>query len=94
MTSEVMALPQHRGQPWGMTSTQSTHTVPTARTGITIPVARPFLLLDAATTAANGLAYALAGAWLAEWFGAPETVLQAVVVGAFTVGQVWLVRKG
>jgi hypothetical protein len=155
MTSEVMVLPQHRGQPWGMTTTHNSPTVPTTRTGITHPIAGPFLLVDAVTTGANGLAYAVAGGGLAEWFGAPETlvrflgaflllvgagvaglatrrpvprrgvvalavlnlvwvlasldyavtggltttgvvwtVLQAVVVGAFTVGQVWLARKG
>ena len=106
-------------------------------------------------TGVNGLAYVVAGGWLAGWFGAPETlvrslggflllvaagvallatrrpvprrgvaalatlnivwvvasldyallgglttigvawtVLQAVVVGVFAAGQVWLVRKG
>jgi hypothetical protein len=155
MTSEVMAQTRPRGQPWGMTTTQNTSTIATTRAGITTPIAGPFLLVDAATTAANGMAYAVAGGWLAEWFGAPETlvrslgaflllvgagvavlatrrpiprrgvgalavlnlvwvlasldyavmgglttpgvvwtVLQAVVVGAFTAGQVWLARRG
>lgn len=39
------------------------------------PFAAPFLLVDAATTGANGLAYVLAGTWLADWFGAPETLV-------------------
>lgn len=139
-----------------MTTTQQTRTTTTYdRRGITSPLAGPFLLADAAMTGVNGLAYAAAGAWLADWFGAPETVvrslggflllvaagvallatrrpvprrgvaalaalnivwvvasldyallgglttigvawtaLQAVVVGAFAAGQVWLARKG
>jgi hypothetical protein len=81
MTSEVMALPRHRGQPWGMTTTQSTPTAPTVRTGITTPIAGPFLLVDAVMTTANGLAYAVAGGWLAEWFGASETLVRSL--GAF-----------
>ena len=153
MTSDVMAAPQCRCQPRGMTTTQNTSTIP--RTGITAPLAGPFLLVDAVMTTANGLAYAVAGGWLAGWFGAPETlvrslgvflllvgagvallgtrrpvprrgvaalatlnivwalasldyalmgglttlgvawtVLQAVVVGVFAAGQVWLARKG
>jgi hypothetical protein len=160
MTSHVMAPRRDRGQPEAMTTTQQTSTTtPTTtapgRRRITSPVAGPFLLVDAATTGVNGLAYAVAGGWLADWFGAPETlvrslggflllvaagvallatrrpvprrgvavlaavnivwvvasldyalvgglttlgvawtVLQAVVVGAFAAGQVWLVRKG
>lgn len=139
-----------------MTTTQQTRTTTTpGRRGITSPVAGPFLLADAAMTGVNGLAYVVAGGWLAGWFGAPETlvrslggflllvaagvallatrrpvprrgvaalatlnivwvvasldyallgglttigvawtVLQAVVVGVFAAGQVWLVRKG
>lgn len=142
-----------------MTTTDSIHdphpTSTARRSGITTPLAGAFLLLDAATTGVNGLAYALAGGWLAEWFGAPEsivrslgvfllvvaagiallarrvpiprrgvaalaclnvvwvlasldyaliggmttvgvtwTVLQAVVVGVFAAGQVWLARRG
>ena len=162
MTSHVMATQRDRGQPETMTTTQQTSTTTTTpttatpgRRGITSPVAGPFLLVDAATTGVNGLAYAVAGGWLADWLGAPETlvrtlggflllvaagvallatrrpiprrgvavlaavnivwvvasldyalvgglttlgvawtVLQAVVVGAFAAGQVWLVRKG
>jgi hypothetical protein len=161
MTSDVMAPRPDRGQPEAMTTTQqtATTTATTATTragrGLTLPVAGPFLLVDAVTTGANGLAYLLAGGWLADWFGAPEalvrslggflvliaagvavlatrrpvprrgvavlaelnvvwvvaslvyasvgglttlgvawTVLQAVVVGAFAAGQVWLVRRG
>jgi hypothetical protein len=158
MTSDVMAPRPDRGQPEAMTTTQQTATT-TATTragrGLTLPVAGPFLLVDAVTTGVNGLAYLLAGGWLADWFGAPEalvrslggflvliaagvavlatrrpvprrgvavlaelnvvwvvaslvyaslgglttlgvawTVLQAVVVGAFAAGQVWLVRRG
>lgn len=140
-----------------MTTTQQTSTQHTSTrgAGITVPVAGAFLLVDAAMTGANGLAYAVAGGWLADWFGAPEalvrslgvfllvvaagvvllatrrpiprrgvaalaalnvvwvlasldyallgglttlgvawTVLQAVVVGVFAAGQVWLARKG
>jgi hypothetical protein len=140
-----------------MTTTQQTSTQQTSTraAGITVPVAGAFLLVDAAMTGANGLAYAVAGGWLADWFGAPEalvrslgvlllvvaagvvllatrrpiprrgvaalatlnvlwvvasldyallgglttlgvawTVLQAVVVGVFAAGQVWLARKG
>lgn len=139
-----------------MTTTQQTPTPTTpGRRGITTPVAGPFLLADATMTGVNGLAYAVAGGWLAGWLGAPETlvrslggflllvaagvallatrrpvprrgvaalaalnivwvvasldyallgglttigvawtVLQAVVVGVFAAGQVWLVRKG
>jgi hypothetical protein len=137
------------------TTTSTTTATTTRAAGITVPVAGAFLLVDAAMTGANGLAYALAGGWLADWFGAPEalvrslgaflvvvaagvvllatrrpiprrgvaalatlnvvwvlasldyallgglttlgvawTVLQAVVVGVFAGGQVWLARKG
>lgn len=154
MTSDVMvSLPGHR-EPCAMTTTQHTSTS-TTRAGITVPIAGTFLLADAAMTGANGLAYVLAGGWLADWFGAPETlvrslgvfllvvaagvallatrrpiprrgvaalaalniawvlasldyallgglttigvawtVLQAVVVGVFAAGQVWLARRG
>ena len=155
MTSDVMASPQRRCQPRGMTTTQNTSTVSRTQSGITAPLAGPFLLVDAVMTAANGLAYAVAGGWLAGWLGAPETlvrslgaflllvgagvallgtrrpvprrgvaalatlnivwvlasldyalmgglttlgvvwtVLQAVIVGVFAAGQVWLARKG
>lgn len=162
MTSDVMVLRRRSPESWGMTSTHSTHstdhTHPTSaarRPGVTMPLAGAFLLADAATTGVNGLAYALAGGWLADWFGAPEalvrslglllvviavgvallarrapiprrgvaalacvnvlwvlaslayalvgglttvgvvwTVLQAVVVGVFAAGQVWLARRG
>jgi hypothetical protein len=157
MTSDVMALWPVRDHPEVMTTTHQTRTTTTtsAGRGITLPVVGPFLLADAVTTGVNGLAYAVAGGWLADWFGAPEelvrslgaflllvaagvavlatrrpiprrgvaalaalnvgwvvaslgyavlgglttlgvawTVLQAVVVGAFAAGQVWLARKG
>lgn len=157
MTSDVMAWRRDHDQPDAMTTTQPTRSAPTTdrARGITTPVARPLLLADAVMTGANGLAYAVAGSWLADWFGAPETlvrglggflllvaagvallatrrpvprrgvaalaslnivwvvasldyallgglttigvawtVLQAVVVGVFAAGQVWLARKG
>jgi hypothetical protein len=142
-----------------MTTTQNTstdsHPRSTRGTSITVPIAGAFLLADAAMTGVNGLAYAVAGGWLADWFGAPEslvrslgvflvavaagvallatraaiprrgvaalaalnivwviasldyallgglttlgvvwTVVQAVVVGGFAAGQVWLARRG
>jgi hypothetical protein len=159
MTSDVMVSRRRHDQPCVMTTTQQTSTTSTSaatRTaGITVPVAGAFLLVDAAVTGANGLAYVVAGGWLADWFGAPEalvrflgvfllvvaagvallatrrpiprrgvavlaalniawvlasldyallgglttlgvawTVLQAVVVGVFAAGQVWLARRG
>lgn len=160
MTSHVMVSRRAHHQPCAMTSTRQTSTTTTAtssttRAGITVPVAGAFLLADAAMTGVNGLAYVLAGGWLADWFGAPEalvrslgvfllvvaagvallatrrpiprrgvaalaalnitwvlasldyallgglttigvawTVLQAVVVGVFAAGQVWLARRG
>lgn len=156
MTSDVMVSERRRRQPWAMTTTQDDRTTTTTHpAGITVPVAGAFLLVDAVMTGANGLAYAAAGGWLADWFGAPEalvrslgvfllvvaagvallarrtpisrrgvgalaalnvawvvasldyaflgglttlgvawTVLQAVVVGVFAAGQVWLARKG
>ena len=160
MTCDVMVSGRRRHQSCAMTTTRQTSTQQTSTTaaraaGITVPVAGAFLLVDAAMTGANGLAYVLAGGWLADWFGAPEalvrslgaflllvaagvvllatrrpvprrgvaalaalnvvwvlasldyallgglttlgvawTVLQAVVVGVFAAGQVWLARKG
>lgn len=159
MTSDVMVPRRRRRQPWLMTTTQNTSTDTTTKdsrgTNITVPVAGAFLLLDAGMTGVNGLAYAAAGGWLADWFGAPEslvrslgvfllvvaagvavlatraaiprrgvaalaglnivwviasldyaflgglttlgivwTILQAVVVGVFAAGQVWLARRG
>ena len=157
MTSDVMVPWRRDDQPCAMTTTQHTPTTSTTTraAGITVPVAGTFLLVDAAMTGVNGLAYVLAGGWLADWFGAPEglvrslgvfllvvaagvtflatrrpiprrgvaalaalnigwvvasldyallgglttigvawTVLQAVVVGMFAAGQVWLARKG
>lgn len=46
--------------------------------GLVHPLAAPFFLVDAATTGLNGLAYVLAGAWLADWFGAPETLVRGI----------------
>ena len=63
------------------TSTRTTSATTTPTTGITHPFAGPFLLADAATTAVNGLAYLAAASWLADWFGAPESLLRGV--GAF-----------
>ena len=48
--------------------------------GLVHPLASPFLLVDAATTGLNGLAYVLAGTWLADWFGAPETLVRGLGV--------------
>ena len=48
--------------------------------GLVHPLAAPFLLVDAATTGLNGLAYVLAGTWLADWFGAPLTLVRGLGV--------------
>lgn len=86
MTSQVMDLRRPRSDAWGMTTTRSTHTDPTSSTardhsaGLVHPFAAPFLLIDAATTGANGLAYVLAGTWLADWFGASEALVRGVGV--------------
>jgi hypothetical protein len=50
---------------------------------ITHPMVRPFLLGDAALTAANGLVYVLAARWLADLFGVGTTVL--IGLGTFLV---------
>ena len=65
-----------------MTTTQQTSTQQTSTraAGITGPVAGAFLLVDAAMTGANGLAYAVAGGWLADWFGAPEALVRSLGV--------------
>ena len=66
-----------------MTTTQQTSTTTATTTraaGITVPVAGAFLLVDAAMTGVNGLAYALAGGWLADWFGAPEALVRSLGV--------------
>lgn len=162
MTSDVMAQRRVRDEPWHMTSTHADQTTATTTAadrdhgpGLVHPLAAPFLLVDAGTTGLNGLAYVVAGGWLADWFGAPEllvrglgaflllvgagvavlatrrpiprrgvavlaglnavwvvasldyavmgglttlgttwVVLQAVVVGVFASGQVWLARRG
>jgi hypothetical protein len=52
-----------------MTTTSFSTT--SAPRGILHPLARPFLLADAATTALNGLLYLAAAGWLSDWFGAP-----------------------
>ena len=101
MTSDVMALRPDRDQPEVMTTTQQTRTTTTTTRdgrGITIPVVGPFLLVDAVTTGVNvvwvvaSLGYAVLGGLTT--LGVVWTVLQAVVVGAFAAGQVWLARKG
>ncbi|MCP3421343.1 hypothetical protein [Nocardioides pinisoli] len=64
-----------------MTTTHPTRTPTTTtpgRRGIPAPVARPFLLADAVTTGANGLAYAVAGGLLADWFGAPDPLVRSL----------------
>ena len=82
MTSEVMDPERGHPDPGRMTtSTTTSPTTTSTTTGITHPVAGPFLLADAATTAVNGLAYLAAASWLADWFGAPESLLRGV--GAF-----------
>ena len=79
MTSDVMASRPDRDQPEVMTTTQQTRTTTTRDgRGITIPVVGPFLLVDAVTTGVNGLAYAVAGGWLADWFGAPEELVRSL----------------
>jgi len=79
MTSDVMAPRPDRDQPEVMTTTQQTRTTTTRDgRGITIPVVGPFLLVDAVTTGVNGLAYAVAGGWLADWFGAPEELVRSL----------------
>lgn len=49
-------------------------------TSITVPIAGAFLLLDAGMTGVNGLAYAAAGGWLGELFGAPESLVRSAGV--------------
>jgi hypothetical protein len=70
-----------------MTTTQNTstdsHPSSTRGTSITVPIAGAFLLADAAMTGVNGLAYAVAGGWLADWFGAPESLVRSL--GVFLV---------
>lgn len=67
-----------------MTTTQNTSTDTTTKrthgTSITVPVAGAFLLLDAGVTGLNGLAYAAAGGSLADWFGAPESLVRSLGV--------------
>ena len=60
----------------GVAGSESTATTHGAH--ITHPAARPVLLTDAATTAANGLAYVLAATWLTEWFGASVDLQRAL----------------
>ena len=80
MTSDVMARRRHHDQPGAMTTTQQTRSATTAdRTrDVTTPVARPLLLADAAATGLNGLAYAVAGGWIADWSGASETLVRSL----------------
>ena len=68
MTSEVMDLRRTRSEPWAMTTSSTAHSpTPSGTTdrdhgaGLVHPLAAPFLLVDAATTGLNGLAYVLAG---------------------------------
>ena len=69
-----------------MTTTHNTRSARASSTdrdhapGLVHPFAAPFLLVDAATTGANGLAYALAATWLADWFGAPEALVRSLGV--------------
>jgi hypothetical protein len=66
-----------------MTTSSTTPSTTTDRdhgAGLVHPLAGPFLLVDAATTGLNGLAYVLAGRWLADWFGAPVTLVRGLGV--------------
>lgn len=64
-----------------MTTTTTTTSTSTTTPGIEHPVAKPFLLADAATTAINGLGYVVAAGWLVDWFGAPVDLQRSL--GAF-----------
>ena len=78
-----MALRPDRDQPEVMTTTQRTRTTTTTTRdgrGITVPVVRCFLLLDAGTTGVHGLAYATAGGWLADLFGAAASLVRSLGV--------------
>ena len=68
-----------------MTTTTAT-TPSTAATGIVHPLAGALLLADAATTSVNGLAYLAAGGLLADWFGAPESLVRGVGVFLLVFG--------
>ena len=72
-----------------MTTTQrptTTTTTAATGTGITTPVAGPFLLADAAMTALNGLAYVVAAGWVASWSGAAEDLVRSLGVFLLAVG--------
>jgi len=92
MTSEVIDGRRRDADAGTMTTTALTHS-PTS--DITHPLARPFLLVDAATTSGNGVGYLLAGAWLADWFGAPEPLVRGIGVFllAFGVGVALLATR-
>lgn len=83
MTSEVMAVPPVHTDAWSMTTTQQTQTTTST---IALPVAGAFLLVDAVITGANGLAYLLAGGWIADWLGAGESLIRALGVFLVAVG--------
>lgn len=86
MTSEVMDLRRSPSDAGGMTTTHNTHSAGSSSTdgdhtrGLVHPLAGPFLLIDAATTGANGLAYLVGATWLADWFGAPEALVRGLGV--------------
>ncbi|QIK76735.1 hypothetical protein [Nocardioides piscis] len=78
-----------------MTTTQTD--TPTARRprGLVHPLAGSFLLLDAVATSVNGVAYVVAGGWLADWFGAPEPLVRGAGVFLLAVGGsvAWLATR-
>ena len=84
MTSGVMDLLQRGTHAEVMTTTTSSATTYSPHSSaIAHPLARPFLLADALTTSGNGLAYLVAGGWLAGWFTAPESQVRSI--GVFLV---------
>lgn len=86
MTSEVMAPARRADEPCLMTTTPTTRTSSTTTTardtsaGLVHPLASPFLLADGVVTGLNAVAYVVAAGWLADWFGAPETLVRALGV--------------
>ncbi|MDZ5663631.1 hypothetical protein SFC79_17785 [Nocardioides sp. S-58] len=81
-----------------MTTTSSTTTAtrPAERAPWVVhPLAATFLLVDAAVTGVNGLAYVAAGGWLADWFGMPVDLVRVlgVVLLAVSAGVVLLATR-
>jgi hypothetical protein len=88
MTSEVMDPALVEADAGAMTTSTATapSTTATATAGIVHPLAGAFLLADAATTSVNGLAYLAAGGLLADWFGAPESLVRGVGIFLLVFG--------